>query len=201
MTDRPINEAFIEGRGEPDPRGPWMQTYTGKQLFPLRVDQDHIDILDIAHALSLICRFNGHCREFYSVAEHSVRVCDVLPAELRLQGLLHDAAEAYLGDSVCQLKAITKINGCPYKTWEQEIMLAVATTFGVVYPFDPLVKEADMVLLATEKRDLMREEADRWIDLPPPLAGKIYPSPPSIAEDYFLRCFERIQHVQTSGLR
>ncbi|MFG0247924.1 MAG: phosphohydrolase, partial [Phycisphaeraceae bacterium JB051] len=76
----------------------WIQTYTGKAFYPLREDPGIIDIRDIAHALSLQCRFNGHCSDFYSVAQHSVHVSEVVPQAFALWGLLHDAAEAYMSD-------------------------------------------------------------------------------------------------------
>ena len=78
--------------------GSWLQTYTGIQFWPLDPRPEEIDIQDIAHALSLLCRFNGHCQRFYSVAEHSVHVSTILAPEFGLWGLLHDAAEAYLSD-------------------------------------------------------------------------------------------------------
>ena len=73
-------------------------TYTGRQFFPLTPRQEDIDIEDIAHSLSRLCRFNGHCKSFYSVAEHSYRISYIVPPEFALWGLLHDAGEAYLSD-------------------------------------------------------------------------------------------------------
>ncbi|MBF0612521.1 MAG: hypothetical protein HQL55_15470, partial [Magnetococcales bacterium] len=76
----------------------WIQTFTGRQFWPLAPVLEHIHVQDIAHALSLLCRFNGHCQKFYSVAEHSLHVATILPPELAGWGLLHDASEAYLAD-------------------------------------------------------------------------------------------------------
>lgn len=70
-------------------------TYTGRQFWPLDPRAEDIDIRDVAHHLSLICRFNGAGRAFYSLAQHSCLVADTLDAPLKLWGLLHDAAEAY----------------------------------------------------------------------------------------------------------
>ena len=78
--------------------GDWIQTMSGVIFYPLDPRPEEIRIEDIAHALSHQCRFAGHCREFYSVAEHSVRVSRELPQEFMLWGLLHDASEAYLVD-------------------------------------------------------------------------------------------------------
>src|SRR5690242_11754504 len=85
-------------------RGDWMQTYTGRRFWPLDPRVDDIDIGDIAHHLSLVCRFAGACREFYSVAQHCVGVSYVCDPKDALWGLLHDAAEAYVGDMVRPLK-------------------------------------------------------------------------------------------------
>jgi len=93
----------------------WIQTFTGKKFYPFSPKVEDICIEDIAHALSLICRFNGHCREFYSVAQHSCLVSGLCGAkrknaskyhqDLAKLGLLHDAAEAYLGDIARPIKS------------------------------------------------------------------------------------------------
>jgi len=84
----------------------WIQTYTGKCFHPREPGPDDFDIRDVAHALSLLCRFNGHCRTFYSVAEHSVRVSRICPPAAALWGLLHDLGEAYVGDLPRPLKPL-----------------------------------------------------------------------------------------------
>ena len=76
----------------------WMTTYTGKKFYPLNPNPEDIDILDIAHHLSLICRFTGACRIHYSVAEHSVRVMSLVPKDQKLGALLHDSPETYMAD-------------------------------------------------------------------------------------------------------
>jgi 5'-deoxynucleotidase YfbR-like HD superfamily hydrolase len=89
----------------------FITTYTGKKFHYLSPTPEEIDIKDIAHALSLTCRFGGHCRSFYSVAEHSVRVAAEVPASSALFALLHDAAEAYLPDIPSPMKQ-------DYKKWQ-----------------------------------------------------------------------------------
>jgi hypothetical protein len=84
-------------------RGDWIETYTGKHFYPFDPRIEEVDIIDIAHALSNICRYNGHCRYHYSVAQHSIYIARELmkmgaAIETVLAGLLHDAAEAYFGD-------------------------------------------------------------------------------------------------------
>jgi len=76
--------------------GHWVNTYTGKHFHYLDPQPEEIDIIDIAHSLSLTCRYGGHCKQFYSVGDHSIRVAEIVPDELKLRALLHDAAEAYL---------------------------------------------------------------------------------------------------------
>jgi 5'-deoxynucleotidase YfbR-like HD superfamily hydrolase len=87
----------------------FIATITNKRIYPFSLDKSEIDIEDIAHALARICRFNGHLRYHYSVAEHSVNVAEELKLrgaskELRLFGLLHDASEAYIADIPRPLK-------------------------------------------------------------------------------------------------
>lgn len=87
---------------------PWITTYSGRQFFLTHATADDIYIEDIAHALSNVCRYVGQCRVFYSVAEHSVRMAELMISryipELALPTLLHDSPEAYLNDVNTNLK-------------------------------------------------------------------------------------------------
>ena len=157
-----------------------IQTYTGKHVDPFNLRPEQIDIQDIAHSLSLQCRFNGHCKEFYSVAEHSIRVSNILPAEFKLWGLLHDATEAYLGDIITPIKKELCVFGPlgddSLKIIEEWAAKVIAQKFGLVWPMPEEVHHADRVLLATEFRDLMFSSADPLCDLPEPLAERISPN-------------------------
>lgn len=190
-------------------RGDWMQTASGVAFWPLDPRAEEVRIEDIAHSLSMQCRFAGHCRSFYSVAEHSVRVSEhvehLLAARLlgaaqevprthpdvlrgALWGLLHDASEAYLVDVPRPVKP--HLGG--YREAEERVMAAVCARFGLPLAPPPEVKEADNVLLATEARDLMGPPPQPWAPMPEPLPGVIKPWAPAEARDLFLRRFRRL---------
>lgn len=194
-------------------QGNWLQTVGGRAFFPLDPRPEDIDIEDIAHALSFVCRFGGHCREFYSVAEHSVRVSHAIAYAggtplAQLSGLLHDAAEAYIGDMVWPLKQDHALSG--YKQIEQAIENAISRRFEVPFGL-PIVKRYDLVLLSTEKRDLMRngssgsnveanaarERLGAWhSDYVPPLDTRIDPWSPKVARAYFLSHFNYLKGLR-----
>lgn len=138
------------------------QTHSGVAWNILHPDPEAVRIEDIAHALSNQCRYNGHTSEFYSVAEHSVRVSSCLPPKHQLAGLLHDAAEAYVGDIVRPLKPLLK----EFKGIEEATMLAILDGLGLsgLQVNHEAVKYVDHnTILATEGRDLMHiEQWEAW---------------------------------------
>jgi hypothetical protein len=169
--------------------GHWITTYTGKKFHFKNPQPEEIDIADIAHALSLTCRFAGECKRFYSVAEHSVRVAEIVPPKYKLRALLHDASEAYLPDLPRPMKAELP----EFKTMENIILVAIWQKFIAHYPEvgeKEIIKEADNVMLATEARDLMDNTND-WAPLPSPLATKIEPMTSMEAELLFLFRFTK----------
>lgn len=153
-------------------RGPWLQTYTGRAFYPLDPRPEDVDVEDICHALAHQCRFAGHSKRFYSVAEHTLRVADMSPRSLTRVALLHDAAEAYTIDLPRPLKMAQGAEW--YRDAEKRVTRAIGEHFGVeLDPLPPEVKHADAVLLATEKRDLMGPAPQPWDWLPEPYPMKI----------------------------
>lgn len=169
----------------------WIQTYTGRQFFPCDPRPTDFDIHDIAHALSLQCRFNGHCSTFYSVAEHSVRVSGICSAQNALWGLLHDLGEAYLGDMPRPVKLFFP----DFTRYEERLLQAACETFGLMWPMPAEVEAADDRLLATEARDLMGPLPEPWTDGLVPLDERIEPWSPADAERAFLKRFEELSGI------
>ena len=149
-----------------------IQTYTGKSFNPLAFENEDygpIDLMDIAHALSHLCRFNGHTKRFYSVGEHSLHVSALLEhhgPNIQAWGLLHDAAEAYRGDIVRPIKQRMP----QFKAIEDGLLPRIAKRFDLVWPIPDVVFDADDILLATEFRDLMQS--------PPQTPLRMQPIPP-----------------------
>jgi hypothetical protein len=138
--------------------GNWMQTYSGRQFWPLDPRADEVRIGDIAHSLSNACRYAGHCEAFYSVAEHSVYVSQIVPAELALCGLLHDATEAYLVDIPRPIKPY--LTG--YKEIEDRLWLAIAAAFGLPEEMPAEIKAADNAVLLAESEQIMKPHPAPW---------------------------------------
>jgi len=146
-------------------KGDYIGTYTGKQFWPLDPRPEDVCLEDIAHALSQICRFNGHVEKYSSVALHCLNVEMYLiqqeqDAMTKLYGLLHDAAEAYVGDMSRPMKIC-----CPgFNEIEEGVQDAVYQHFGIPQPsaeIASIVKEADDYVLALEARRFMKN-TERW---------------------------------------
>ncbi len=188
----------------------WIQTRSGKAFPLIDPPPEAIDIEDVAWSLAFQCRFNGHTRKFYSIAEHSVRVARRLVAAhpeggaaLALMGLLHDAAEAYVGDVVLPLKlamrAMDSHHSSHYDDVERGLEGRIMERFGIPLEsrvrmdFRQWVKRADAELLATEKRDLLGPGEREWGDLvAQALQEKIHPWYPEEARNAFLAEFRKL---------
>jgi hypothetical protein len=169
---------------------PWIRLYSGKKFHFLDPKPDQIDIEDIAHNLSQLCRYTGSCKKFYSIAEHCCHVSDILPNDLRLAGLAHDFAEAYIADLNSPLKSILP----QYKEIENRVDSVIFKKFKIKYPFPSEVKNADMTLLVTEMRDLMPKEDFRTIPFKP-LDKKIEPWTMQKAKRELIKRFYRYYNV------
>ena len=145
----------------------WIQTYRGFAVNLIEPDIKTICIEDIARGLSRQCRYNGHCREFYSVAQHSVLVSEAIEKqlvhegeieeldELAMWGLMHDAAESYCGDVISPVKQILRmVDDLEFGDIEARLMDVIIHRFNLAIPIPEIVREFDLRLLATERRDL-----------------------------------------------
>lgn len=144
----------------------YIQTFSGKRINLLDPKVDDICIEDIAQALSLQCRFSGHCKEFYSVAQHSVFVSKLCEPQDAMYGLLHDASEAYLVDIPKPLKYSGKFD--VYLKFEEKMMKVIHKKFNLNKEEPESVKMADRVMLMTEARDLASKfNPCDWGKVPP----------------------------------
>jgi 5'-deoxynucleotidase YfbR-like HD superfamily hydrolase len=190
MTSRPIYPPYP------------VTTVSGREVYPHAPDPSQIVIEDIAHALSLLCRYAGHTKEFYSVAQHSVLVSDLLAlnrdtaGRYALPGLLHDAAEAYLIDLPQPVKSLPGLNGA-YSDYEAKMDRAVRRAL-LPHLWAPsgdeldFVKGADGVVARAEMRDLFPAGAfaarHTESDFP-----TIVPLPPVAARELFLATYHRLR--------
>jgi hypothetical protein len=181
-------------------RGDWMQTFRGGQFWPLDPKPAAIEIEDIAHSLSMQCRYAGHCIRFYSVAEHSVHVANHLkragaPVNVQLWGLLHDASEAYLVDVPRPLKPFLP----GYREAERRVMAAVAERFSLGPSEPPEVKKTDNRILCDEAAQNMAEPPESWDLIGPPLGIRLRYWWPELAKEAFLKKFHQLSEQRTSA--
>lgn len=151
----------------------WIQTYTGRKFDFSDPQPDMVFIDDIAHALSNVCRYAGHCNEFYSVAQHSVYVSYHVQPQHQLQALLHDATEAYVVDMPRPLKQMLP----GYREIEARVWGTIAARFNLPEELAPEVHAADNLLLMTERASLLGPQPEPW----PPELEAIAPLPLKIS--------------------
>ena len=168
-----------------------MQTFSGRLFYPLDPRPDEIDMGDIAHSLSLLCRYGGHVDRFYSVAEHCVLLSEAVAPEHALAALLHDATEAYAVDVPRPLKR--QLAG--YREIEEQVWYAIAYRFSLDLALPVEVKDADNRILLTERDALMSRTVHPWSQdglapLPVTITGW---SPPDAEARYLARFAELVR--------
>ncbi|MBE2320808.1 HD family hydrolase [Solirubrobacter sp. CPCC 204708] len=184
-------------RPSPPAPGPYLQTVSGRFVNPFDPDPEQLDPHDIARALANVCRFGGHCRPFYSVAQHSVIVSELVEArggdvEDVFAALMHDASEAYLGDMPHPIKHRSPL-GAAFKEAEGHLEGVLRERFAIKSDV-PDIKRVDRALLATERRTLSGESWD-WPELEgvEALDLELVAWPPDEAERAFLARFDALQ--------
>jgi hypothetical protein len=178
-------------------KGNFMQVWTGGVYWPLDPRAEEVFIEDIAHALSMQCRYAGHVDRFYSVGEHSVHVSRIVPPHMALLGLLHDATEAYLIDVPRPIKR----HLLNYKEIERLNWDVIAKRFNLPAVGIEWVElhRADAAMLATERAALMKplpeHDAQAWAmgDVQPPADVQIEGWSPRYGKEAFLRRFEELK--------
>ncbi len=168
-------------------------TYTGRIFDLLNPKPEMVCIEDIAHSLAYQCRYTGHTKEFYSVAQHCVLMAENpdLPGD-PLQKLLHDAAETYIGDIASPWKKLLWVsdggNGSSVSEFEHRIQKVIGLALGIDLIHSAEVKKADEIMIATEIRDLMPAvPLDIWgVDISRTVKERISSWPPEDAESQFL---------------
>lgn len=169
----------------------WIQTYSGRKVYPLDLTPSMVCLEDIAHALSMKCRFTGHCSKFYSVAQHSTLAAWLAPELHKREALMHDAAEYILPDVAGPIKPFLP----GFKELEHQVEQVIAKRFGLEWPWPPAIKAIDNQLVVTERRDLMKDVGLKW-DVPAaPYKFPITPWSPREAEMAFL------QYASQLGIR
>lgn len=178
--------------GAPQRVGNWMQTATGRKFWPLDPRPEEIFVEDIAHSLAMQCRYNGHCAFFYSVAEHSVYVSELLmglghdPVTVMV-GLMHDAPEAYCTAVPRPLKPYLR----DYADIEQRNWMAIAERFNLPPVMPDIVHWADNAVLLAEKPVLMGTH-HKWSIPGEPADIRIQGWDPGMAKFAFLRQFHKL---------
>jgi 5'-deoxynucleotidase YfbR-like HD superfamily hydrolase len=181
----------------PPAPGPYLQTVSGRWVNPFDPDPNQLDAGDIARALANQCRFGGHSRVFYSVAQHSVIVSRLVEerggdVEEVFAALMHDATEAYLGDMPHPLKHRSPL-GAAFREAEAHLEQAIRDRFGIKADVAE-IKQADRALLATERR-AFSAETWHWPELEgvEPLDLELSAWSPEQAADEFAQRYAELQ--------
>jgi uncharacterized protein len=137
--------------------GNFMHTFRGGKYWPFDPRVEEVFIEDIAHSLATKCRYAGHCKGFYSVAEHSVYCSYIGPPDEALERLMHDGAETYNGDLIRPLKRDPEF-AAPFHKVETINELIIAQKFKLTYPYPPSVKIADEMVTSAEIEQIIAQD-------------------------------------------
>jgi uncharacterized protein len=166
----------------------WAETASGRSYRPFVMDPASVHLDDVIAALSKTCRFNGHCKSFYSVAEHSVLVGEIVVRHLERPDLLwpalmHDSPEAYVGDMIAPIKR----GLVDYRILYDLVESAVYDALGVSNDVDwNVVLKADLMALAVEAEALLPSKGATWeLPFPTPQGFSIQCLPPAEAHVFF----------------
>ena len=170
----------------------FIETFTGKQFFFNAPTEDAIDIIDIAHSLSMQCRYSGHTKHFYSVAEHCCLLHDwyldyhgvnYMSEKYAFECLMHDAGEAYLTDVPRPIKYCLP----EYLEFEKKIEAVISKKFDLTHPIPDNVKLADASILMDERAQAMSDSGHDWNLNLTPLGITLQFWGPKVAEREFLK--------------
>jgi len=171
-----------------------FQTYTGRIIDLLNPDPAKLSIVDIAHALSNQCRYAGHCKRFFSEAEHSFNASSLCQGPAQLAALLHDAVSAYFMAFI----TMDNPNGndvdtdALYSMWKH----AILDRFSLEHPYHPSVMQACRACLHHEARILLPRPPEHFKPISPPspltIGGALGCWVPCIAEQKFLERFVEV---------
>ena len=170
---------------------PYIETYTGKKITFLNPHPNMISIVDIAHSLSMQCRYTGHCKNFYSIAEHSLLVASLCHEENMLHALLHDASEAYLTDVATPIKEHLH----NYREMECRLMEVIFESFGMSPVLPHEVKEKDKLAFKIEASKLLQSGGKDWIngdELKPYKHISLCSLSPPKVKEMFINEFDRL---------
>lgn len=172
----------------------WIQTVSGLRVNPRSMTVGDIRMVDIAHALSMQCRYAGHCYKFYSVAEHCVLTSWVLEQmgrgpRVQLYGLLHDAEEAYLPDLPRPIKEMFP----EYREAGKYIMDLVIGKYNLPWGCKDEIKKVDNALLHTEALEIMGDTSGWYLPEPPVPDLLIQGWEPHKAKTKFLHRFNQLR--------
>ena len=164
----------------------WSQTYTGKKLDLLNIRHEDIDIVDIAHHLSMLCRYTGAVNEFYSVAQHSVLVSYYCETPYKLEGQMHDAHEAYMNDIAAPYKPLFR----DYVMFARLLQTEIDSKFNIKHVAGNNIKEIDKRMALTEAKCFGIDTTDwEYSKRYTPYQRVIIPLSPGKAEKLFIDRF------------